>query len=243
MRIEAVTVCVGYADFLKAVIPHNRSLFDKWIIVTSPSDDETRELCRRYGYTPILTTEFTRNGADFAKARAIRRGVEHTSANTWILHLDADIALPGHFRQAMEMADLDPACIYGCDRGMIRGWDNWQRLLNSGYLQHDYHCRMRLPDFAPIGDRWASEFNGYVPIGFFQMWHSTADLHRGMRSRPYPTEHNDAARCDVQHALQWDRRDRRLFPEVFAIHLESEPADLGANWKGRTTKPFGPPKK
>ena len=42
------------------------------------------------------------------------------------------------------------------------------------------------------------------------------------------------------HGLQWARPDRILIPEIVAVHLESEPSAMGANWKGRTTKAFGP---
>lgn len=243
MRLEAVTVCVGYADFLEAVIPHNRPHFDKWVIVTTPEDSETRELCRRYGLTPVMTSDFYRDGAKFAKSRGIRRGIDFTHADTWILHIDGDVALPEHFRRALTMSHLDPRCLYGCDRIMARSWDQWQKLLRDGYLQHDYHCRVRFFPGADVGERWASEAHGYVPIGFFQLWHSTADLFKGARTRPYPVEHNDAARCDVQFALQWDRRDRILLPEIVAVHLESKSGiPLGANWSGRTTPRFGPPK-
>ena len=80
-----------------------------------------------------------------------------------------------------------------------------------------------------------------MPIGFFQLWHSSEDQFRGARVKPYPVQHNDACRTDVQHALQWDRRKRELLAEMLVVHLESEPAKLGANWAGRTTRRFGPP--
>jgi hypothetical protein len=38
----------------------------------------------------------------------------------------------------------------------------------------------------------------------------------------------------------WDRQFRVLLPEVVVLHLESEQAQQGANWRGRTTVPFGP---
>jgi hypothetical protein len=41
-------------------------------------------------------------------------------------------------------------------------------------------------------------------------------------------------------AVQWARQHRQLLPELFAVHLESERVAMGANWKGRTTRPFGP---
>jgi hypothetical protein len=52
--------------------------------------------------------------------------------------------------------------------------------------------------------------------------------------------HSDAARTDVQFGLQWDRHRRALVPELVVLHLESEDAVTGANWSGRTTRPFGP---
>ena len=53
--------------------------------------------------------------------------------------------------------------------------------------------------------------------------------------------HSDAARTDVQYSLLWDRDRRALVPELVVFHLESESAPTGANWCGRTTRPFGPP--
>ena len=73
------------------------------------------------------------------------------------------------------------------------------------------------------------------------MWNRKSDHRHGIRLRRYPDNHQDAARADVKFALQWDRRHRQLIPEVFVAHLESEPAPVGANWKGRKTKRFGPP--
>lgn len=238
--LETVTVCVGYGDFLREVMPHNRPLLDRWVVVTTPDDGETREVCRRWSVPTVLTDEVYRDGAEFNKGRAIIRGIDHLAGDGWVLHLDADVVLPGHFRHALDMAHLDPPVLYGADRVMVRGWDRWQRFKASGFLGHDYHCRVSFPPGFPVGDRWASEAYGYCPIGFFQLWHGRTDLYRGAHTRPYPHRHNDAARGDVQHAIQWDRRRRALLPEVIVAHLESEPAPLGANWKGRTTRRFGP---
>lgn len=239
MTIEAVTVCVGYSDFLSVSLPRNLPLFDRLVIVTTPEDQATREVCRRYGVVPILTREFYRDAAPFNKGRGINKGLDQLAHTGWVVHFDSDIILPPSFRAAVRDADLDPECLYGCDRAMVRSFRDWLKLLDSGYLQHDYHCRVNFPPGLDVGARWASREHGYCPIGFFQMWHSSADLYRGAHLKPYPTSHNDAARGDVQFAIQWDRRRRHVLPEVVAIHLESEPAPLGANWQGRTTRPFG----
>jgi hypothetical protein len=73
-----------------------------------------------------------------------------------------------------------------------------------------------------------------------QLWHAAADEWHGVRVRAYNHRHGDACRTDVQFGMQWDRRRRVFLPEVVAVHLESEPAELGANWNGRTTRRFGP---
>ena len=49
MKIEAVTVCCDYGDFLAAVAPLNAPLFDRWIIVTKAEDAETRAVCAKFG--------------------------------------------------------------------------------------------------------------------------------------------------------------------------------------------------
>ena len=240
LKLEAVTVCIGYADFLAAIIPHNIGALDRWLIVTTDDDTETRELCRRHSLPTLLSDDHERNGDAFAKGRLIERGLQHLSADGWRLHLDSDIVLPNRLHRLLDAAHLDERNIYGCDRIMVRSYEHWQELQRSGWISHDFHCRVPLPRGYHLGDRWAHYDGGYVPIGFFQLWHSSADQYQGARIRPYPIHHNDACRTDVQHALQWDRRRRQLIRELLVAHLESEPCPLGANWRGRTTKRFGP---
>ncbi len=241
LKLEAVTVCIGYADFLREVAPHNIPVLDRWVIVTEESDEETRDLCRRLSLQTILTNDQHRNGAEFNKGRVVERALQHLSSDAWRLHLDSDIALPSKTRHLLQAADLEKTNIYGADRIMVKSYEDWQRLQTSGWLAHNWHCLSTPPKGFEIGTRWIHHQMGYVPIGFFQLWHSSADQYKGARVRPYPCEHNDACRTDVQHALQWDRACRELLPELLVVHLESSPtAKLGANWKGRTTPRFGP---
>jgi hypothetical protein len=240
MKIEAVSVCVGYADFLAETAKHNVGLLDRWLIVTSESDEATREICRIHDLETLLTSDHYRGAAGgFNKGRMIDRGLSMMSAGAWRLHLDADIVLPAQFRRMIAGAHLQNRKMYGCDRLMVKSWEQWQALLATGFLNHT-HCSVNLPKGIEVGTRWALSESGYVPIGFFQMWHGDADEWRGRRHRTYPTNHGDACRTDVQHAMQWDRKDRELIPELLVVHLESEQAKLGANWNGRTTKHFGP---
>ena len=90
----------------------------------------------------------------------------------------------------------------------------------------------------PIGTRIAKygTIEGYVPIGFFQLWNPICS---GINH--YPQEHGDAGRSDMLFAMQWPRNKRGFIPEIITIHLESEKlVSMGKNWKGRQTRPFGP---
>ena len=48
MKIEGISVCVGYSDFLAQTLPWNLQHFDKFVVVTSYDDAETIELCRKF---------------------------------------------------------------------------------------------------------------------------------------------------------------------------------------------------
>jgi len=240
-KIEAVTVCIGYADFLKEAIPWNLPHFNRWIIVTSKEDEATRELCRKYRLQCLVTNDHNRDGA-FSKGRMIERGLQHCSSDSWLLHIDADIVLPSSFRYNLERANLNKECIYGVDRFMVNGWTEWKRLLNSGWLNKHGDCYphgIGLPKGFTLGDRWAGQ-DGWLPIGYFQLFHRLGggEEWRGYRTKSYPNNHGSACRGDVQFSLLWDRQDRVLIPEIFVAHLSSEEAKTGANWNGRTTKPF-----
>jgi hypothetical protein len=235
MKIEAVITCVDYADFLAETLPINLHNFENVVVVTSPRDTETVELCRRLGVICRPTELFYADQDRFAKARGIDYGMAFLRQDEWILHLDADMIIPQMSRRWLEMLRLDPDCIYGIDRMLCPNWNAWQKFKTdiAGKHQHDYHCRVNVPDF-PMGDRIAiREYGGYCPIGYFQLWH-------GRHRRGYPLLQGTAERTDVQHAMQWEARNRRLIPELVGIHLESERSFLGANWSGRTTRRFGP---
>lgn len=243
MKIEAVTVCVNYGDFLAVTAEWNRHLFDHWVVVTTPDDELTREVCQRYHLQALVTAEGHTPGGGLNKGHLVERGLQHLSTEGWRWHLDADVALPRHTRRLLELAQLDPTVIYGVDRVMVRSWADWVRLRDSGYLSQppDNPHEVRFPPGYDLGARWVVPQAGWVPIGFTQLWHASMEEWRGVRVRPYPANHPGASHTDVRHSLQWDRRQRQLLPELIAVHLESEAAEIGANWKGRTTRPFGPP--
>lgn len=233
LKIEAVIVCVDYADFLAETLPHNLPHFDRTLVITAPGDLETQELCRKLSVPYYTTNLFYKDGEAFNKSRGIDFGLSYLRENDWVVHLDADTYLPPMTRKWLEWRALDEQGIYGVDRVDCDGYEPWKAYMAERDNQHDYMCRVKVPPF-PLLDRIAiRDYGGYVPIGYFQMWHAS-------HGRRYPIARGNAEHTDVLHAIQWDAAHRHLVPEVIAVHLQSAPAALGANWKGRTTPRFAP---
>jgi hypothetical protein len=237
VKIECLVTCVGYADFLAVTLPINMNHFDKIVVVTAPHDKDTQRVCDYYGVQVWLTDAFQSQWAGrFCKGAGINQGLNRLDKDAWILHLDADIALPPNFRKVIEAADLDPTMIYGVDRAEFKSFEDWQRFIGApepntqggGFFCHITHHGQLL------GTRVAFQHHGgYVPIGFFQLWHADSGITK------YPEGHTDAGREDSHFPTLWPRRKRALIPEFVVYHLESESAQMAVNWKGRKTKPFG----
>jgi hypothetical protein len=155
-------------------------------------------------------------------------------ARDWILHLDADIALPREFRQQVEREHLDRDCIYGCDRVHVTGFKAWDEHVASGHRQHNAHNFVEVPHHFALGARVVHSKWGYVPIGFFQMWHLN-------QKKVYPDNTPSAERTDMTFAMQWAEPHRRKLTGVLVYHLDSvHGAPVGSNWHGRKTPPFRP---
>ena len=239
MFIEAITVCHNYSDFLEEVAPHNRPLIDRWVVITDPADDRTRSACRKFSIDCVTSEDHKRDGA-FNKGRMIDRALAHVEGSGWLLHIDADIALPADFHQVLNDAHLDESCVYGCDRLNVVGYDAWKRVEGNGLLCRN-NCWMVETDRPDcrLGARVANVGTGYAPIGFWTLWNGRESNWRSFVAKRYATFHGTAARTDCMFSLNWDRRKRVLIPELLVWHLESEPSEMGKNWKGRQSKTFG----
>jgi len=234
MLIDAVTVSAGYADFLAATLPVNLPHLNRLVVVTTPDDWETMDVCKRFSVECRATKLMTAGGAKFAKARGIDYGLAYLASSNWVLHYDADIAFPPNMRRALQNRPMNPKSLYGVDRVYCNSYEDWQAYLGTDRHQHQDHYRIDPPGFA-LGSRIAIHaYDGYLPIGYFQLWHAST-------GRRYPTTEQDGAEhTDVLHAIQWDAEDRHLLPDFFVIHLDSQSSSMGANWKGRQTPRFGP---
>jgi hypothetical protein len=236
MHIEAITVCVDYADFLRETLPYNMKHFNHYVVITSPDDHETQELCACLGVECRKTDVIKQDGV-FAKTRGVDLGLGFLERKDWVVHLDADVWLPPSTRHWFEWTKLNLDCIYGIDRCNCTGWEAWKAFRDRGEEQLQQHHRgcLTVPPPFPLGARISlREYGGYVPIGFFQMWNAAKHDHR------YPFR-NDKANCtDVMHSLQWPGENRRLIPEIIGVHIDSGSGSMGENWNGRKTPRFGP---
>lgn len=251
LKIEAVITCVNYADYLRHTLVENLHYLDNVVVVTTPQDKETIALCKRFSVDCIDTEVFYDDGDKFNKGRGINLGLAHLRHDDWLIHMDADTVLPHRFRDMLARAKLKENCLYGADRINVRGFDNWQKLRHQIEPHYEYNFLVNPPisalfginrsetpkslDIISTSGRPIHKEYGYVPIGYFQMWHSS-------QGRKYPINQGAADHTDVLFSVQWPRERRLLLPELFVYHLESEPAQLGANWKGRSTKRFEPKK-
>jgi hypothetical protein len=238
MKIEAVTVCVQYADFLSWFLLANAKLFDRLIVVTDTKDRATADLCEHHHVECVKTDVFYDGGLAFNKGAGINAGLDRLDRDGWVLHLDSDIILPPRSRSLIESMSLDQSMIYGIDRMLCQSFEDWIAYIAQPEVQHSCNAFVQANAF-PLAARVASmgsgaSADGYVPIGFFQLWHpNTSGQHR------YPT-HSDAGRGDFRFGQHWPRAKRGLLPEIVGVHLESEPAEMATNWRGRRTKHFGP---
>lgn len=236
LKIEAVVVCKNYSDFLAHTLPENLQHIDRLVVVTHPKDRATQSLCDQYGVDCIDTEIMHDDNDAFNKGRCINLGLSHLRHEDWLLHLDADVVLPHRFREMFRKTKPDQSMIYGADRLNVGSYENWMANKHQTVPQHQWRYLVQPTKEFNLGARLLHNEYGYCPIGYFQMWHSST-------RRRYPSISGTAEHSDVLFAIQWPREKRILLPELFVYHLESENPGMGANWKGRKTKPFGEHKK
>jgi hypothetical protein len=230
LRLEAVTCCVGFDDLLDITLALNHPHLDTMIVVTSHGDRATQAVARKHGAICVQTDLFGKNGRTFNKGAAINAGFSRFQYHGWRLHMDADIALPDNFRRILfNHTVLDPNCIYGADRVDVIGADEL-RASRAGGPQHAQGFMVAPRPAQPLSARYVDTLRGYVPIGFFQLWHSSAQ-------KEYPWSLGTAAHDDVMFAEQWPAAYRRHLATVICQHLCAHAPSLGENWDGARKQP------
>lgn len=232
LRLEAVTTCVGFDDILDVTLTLNHPHLDTMIVVTTHADRLTQMCAQKHGAICVQTDLFFKNGRKFNKGAAINSGFGRFQYHGWRMHLDSDIILPDNFRRmAFNHTVLDENCIYGSDRVNLVGEKELREYLKSviRYPQAADSFRVNPQNNHPIEARYVDPLRGYVPIGYFQMWHAGSQ-------HSYPYSLGTAAHDDVMFAEQWSVGHRRLLPTTIVYHLCANSSKMGENWEGRKSK-------
>lgn len=230
-KVEAVVVCDKYSDFLEETLPNTMRNVDHMVVVTSTEDKETQRLCAKLDVQCLPTWHYNRTGR-FDKAKAINHGLAHLSCSNWLLHLDADILLPDHFADWFTKSQIVlPNRIFGVDRFNVDCKTKLGQIKSKGweFARKSWRYLLLPPEDVLVSTRVAhGDYEGWVPIGFFQLWH-------GSKQKRYPYKPNaDAEHTDLLFGSLWPPEDRILIPEFFVLHLATS-KKTGVNWAGRTS--------
>lgn len=229
LRLEAVTCCVGFDDILDVTLGLNHPHFDSVIVVTTHADILTQKVAAKHGAHCVQTDLFAKNGRGFNKGAAINAGMDRYQYHGWRMHLDADIILPDNFRRLLfNHSHLDRDCLYGADRIDVVGREELTKL--RGTIAHEpqaaWRCLVNPRHTRAPGARYVDPLRGYCPIGYFQLWHASAQ-------KEYPYSLGSASHDDVMFAATWPESQRRLLPTGFVYHLCGSEPKWGENWDGQ----------
>jgi hypothetical protein len=222
MKLEAITICVNYSDYLERIIPYNINYFDKWVIVTTYEDEDTLRICNKHDIWCVRTNAFndpgeTRDNSEnkFNKGSAINKGLKHLDKDGWVIHFDADIIIPFDIKKKLK--DLNKEYLYGCYRYRCPDMKTLKYYKETGNV-----------DKFEFKEHWLD-----VGVGFFQLFNPECEALKGWVE--YPSQYAHAGKSDRIFSRKWDKNTHlKCLDNV--IHLEH--GGYGENWEGRTTKRF-----
>lgn len=170
-RIEAVTCCVGFTDYLAFTHLRNHRQFDHYLVVTSTADHLTQAYCRDHSITCVVTDVMFEGGKRFDRGAAVNVGFGQLLFNDWVVHLDVDIVLPDDFRARLRLPQLDVERMYGANRIIIESkrefYDfeagrlpldtfEYPKGCGYGYFQM-FNCKSRVFNSLPDGSWYPSD--------------------------------------------------------------------------------------
>ena len=132
-KLEAVTVCIYYSNFLKYCV-NNKKYLDRWIIVTVEDDVDTIEICKAYSLEFVFSTRA------FNEDLVSNRN-EKCHRDNWVMHLDCYSTLS---REVQEFISTIPFNGTALSKGKAIN-DGMARLDRSGWLLH-LDCDIVLPN-------------------------------------------------------------------------------------------------
>jgi hypothetical protein len=220
-----ITVSVNYAGSLESILPFNLRHLDSLIVVTSPDDTATLQLCLKHPKIKVIATDlFFRHGAKFNKGAAIELALMMIPRDKWCLIFDSDVCFPADM---FLLEALDKECIYGASRVLVNTEEQYSKATSKR-------------NFDLSGLRFEPRDAGF--FGMFQLFHPEA---RALTSRPwYGINYYNASWCDNIFYWHWPESQRKLLHQdldekkevIRLIHLGSR-----NNWTGEVEGKFPRP--
>ncbi len=222
-KIDCVTVCVDFDDYLALTLGRMVQTFDRVAVVTVQADTATQQLAERHGAQVVLSDRQHHLQEAFNLPALINDGVNALSPPEWICKIDTDIYLPENARAQLDAALDDPELLWGtrrhfCETAKI--FRNFEETSDYNLLEPPY------------------EDNDPDVLGFFQLAHVRSQhLDMVRRGTFYaedryegPSRTNDRILSGAYPAAQ-----RRRTPfDVVHLGLDA----IGTNWKGRKAPRF-----
>lgn len=191
-NIIPLAICVNFHDFLSHSLAANRSLFERYYVVTKKEDIDTIEVCNKYDVNVHLYDDGNHRKSIFNKSAMIWQlqiELHKQYPDAWILLIDSDICLPKNFEEIWEKA-----CETGLDQSALYG------MLRDDYWEYEDYKESKNP--RPYG--------GPRFVGFFQLYFD--------KSKYYPKDSNDASLCDM-HFLNSFKKKYHLTESEKVMHL------------------------
>jgi hypothetical protein len=183
--IDALTVCVDYADYLSLGIKRWREGLRSLTVVTAPHDETTQALARAHGAGLHVTDVFYAKGAAFNKGAALEEARERLPRGSWVLLFDADIVPPAGWVYTVSEHRPEPGSLYSCRR-----------------VQCADPARIDAPDLPALEDDCG--------VGYFQLFHSADPI---AQARPLiDTFWVHAGNYDDRLKERWPRECRHWLP-------------------------------
>jgi len=228
-KVEAILVCVGYADFLRRTLPGNVPLFDKMIVVTAPDDLDTIRVAQDAGAEVVVSDSYRERSAGFNKGKMMNVGARALDFDDWVLITDADIFFPPGFRRALDRMILNPGCLHYSTR-FSPPYETRIEWLDRFAEDRSIVSELRLVDPG----------SNQRPWGYCQLFNVRAKAIRDLGRDLYSERFASAGGVDYHFHERWSAKRKILLsgPEFRLVHIPH--GSLGVNWNGRSSSPLDP---
>ena len=133
MKINIISVCVNYSDYLSFTYEYNKEEFVKhnyWII-THSKDTATINFCKQHNISYYTTNAFYQYGSIFNKAASMNnfcqeKYVDILQDNSWTLFCDSDTIVAPVVKEFCEIiGHKKTECLYCANRWVCDNMDNF----------------------------------------------------------------------------------------------------------------------